>query len=107
MACALMERRYLVLVLAVAAFCHCSAAEQYGVTLTGGPSHDGRYLSFADPASGNLAVRETATGKVRPLTSKAPSSKEFAYFSAISRDSSTVAYAWFNDQGFYDLRVVN
>jgi Tol biopolymer transport system component len=94
-------------VLALTGWCPCAAGEQYGVTLTGGPSHDGRYLSFADPATGNLGVRDTATGAVRMLTSDARGSKEFAYFSAISRDSSKVAYAWFNDEGYYDLRIVN
>jgi Tol biopolymer transport system component len=102
-----MKRASLPLLLAVAASCHCFAGEPYRVTLNGGPSHDGRYLSFADPATGNLAIRETATGVVRLITTKAPASKEFAYFSAISRDSSKVAYAWFNDEGFYDLRIVN
>ena len=96
-----MHRAFVSLVLALA------ATEPHSVTLTGGPSHDGRYVSFADPATGNLAVRDTATGAVRRLTSTTTGSKEFAYFSAISRDSSKVAYAWFNDEGFYDLRVVN
>src|SRR5688572_27768482 len=91
---------------AVGVFSHCAAAaEDYSVSFTGGPSFDGRYVSFADPASGNLMVRETATGAVRTLTTSAP--KEFAYFSALSRDSGKAAYAWFNNEGFYDLRVVN
>lgn len=95
------------LLLPVVLCCHCYAVQPYNVTLNGGPSHDGRYLSFVDPATGNLAIRETATGDSRPLTAKAAASQEFAYFSAISRDSSKVAYAWFNDEGFYDLRVVD
>ena len=77
-----------------------------GVTLLGGPSRDGRYLSFADPRSGNLAIREIATGSSRALTSNASGSKEFAYFSAIAPDSKRVAYAWFNADGYYDLRVI-
>src|SRR4051812_6354024 len=77
-----------------------------GVTLLGGPSRDGKYLSYADALTGNLAIREIATGSTRALTSKPPGSKEFAYFSAISPDSKHVAYAWFNQDGYYDLRVV-
>src|SRR3954453_7675472 len=77
-----------------------------GVTLLGGPSRDGKYLSYADARTGNLAVRELASGVSRALTSKPAGSKEFAYFSTIASDSSRVAYAWFNQQGFYDLRVV-
>jgi len=76
------------------------------VTLLGGPSRDGRYLSFADPSTGNLAIREIATGLSRALTANPPGSKEFAYFSAIAPDSKRVAYAWFNEKGYYDLRVI-
>ena len=76
-------------------------------TLLGGPSRDGRYVSLVDPASGNLALYEVASGKTRLLTHKAQGSKEYAYFSAISPDSKRVAYAWFNSRGFYDLRVID
>ena len=76
------------------------------VTLVGGPSRDGRYLSFADPRTGNLGIREIATGSSRALTSNPAGSKEFAYFSAIAPDSKRVAYAWFNERGYYDLRVI-
>src|SRR5437899_11938853 len=72
-----------------------------GVTLLGGPSRDGKYLSYVDPVTGNLAIREIATGQNRALTKRAPGSKEFAYFSAIAPDSSRVAYAWFNEEGYY------
>src|SRR5881392_401022 len=65
-----------------------------GVTLLGGPSRDGKYLSYADPRTGNLAIREIASGQSRALTKKAPGSREFAYFSAIAPDSRGVAYAW-------------
>lgn len=77
------------------------------VTLTGGPSQDGRFLSAVDPVTGNLIIHEIATGVQRALTANRAGSKEFAYFSAISPDSRLVSYAWFNSEGFYDLRVVN
>lgn len=75
----------------------------------GAPSHDGRYLSYVDPSTGNLALRELATGQSRLLTSKASPAEDeqFAYFSTISRDGGKVAFAWFNEQGFYDLRVMD
>ncbi|MGH9723087.1 MAG: TolB family protein, partial [Bryobacteraceae bacterium] len=76
------------------------------VTLFGGPSRDGRLLSYVDPATRNLAIREVATGRGRLLTQQPEGSGEFAYFSAISPDSRRVAYAWFNSEGFYDLRVI-
>lgn len=72
------------------------------VTLLGAPSLDGRFLSLVE--HGNLAVREIATGKSTRLTQA--QGKEFAYFSSISRDSKSIAYAWFNNEGFYELRLV-
>ena len=72
------------------------------VTLLGAPSPDGRVVSLVE--GGDLAVREVATGKSTRLTAR--KGKEFAYFSSISRDSKLVAYAWFNEDGFYELRVV-
>ena len=72
------------------------------VTLLGAPSPDGKYVSLVEHA--NLAIRSTATGQSTILTTAR--GKEFAYFSAFSRDSQSLAYAWFNDEGFYELRVL-
>jgi dipeptidyl aminopeptidase/acylaminoacyl peptidase len=57
-----------------------------------------------DPETGDLALRDLATGKMRRLTSR-KTAGEFAYFSVVSPDSRRVAYAWFNESGFYDLRL--
>jgi len=73
--------------------------------LLGAPSPDGRYLSYVDSQTGDLGVRELATGASRRLTSNPAGSAEFAYFSVFSRDSRSVAYAWFNQERFYDLRI--
>jgi Tol biopolymer transport system component len=75
------------------------------VTLFGSPSPDGHWLSFADPATGALGVRDLAGGSWRAIAARPAGSREFAYFSVFSRDGRSIAYAWFNDQGFYDLRV--
>ena len=74
-----------------------------GVNLLGGPSRDGKILSYVDPATRNLAIRDLATGQSRELTQQ--KGGEYAYFSSISRDASRVAYAWFNAEGFYELRI--
>jgi hypothetical protein len=76
-------------------------------TLVGSPSPDGRILSCVDPGTGDLAVRDTHSGAMRRLTKKDPGSREFAYFSVFSRDGANIAYAWFNKQGFYELRVID
>lgn len=73
--------------------------------LLGSPSLDGRFLSFADSGSGDLAIRDLASGEKRRLTSSGDP-RQFAYFSILSPDSRLAAYAWFNEEKFYDLRVI-
>jgi Tol biopolymer transport system component len=77
------------------------------VNTLGAPSRDGHWLSYVDPSSGDLAVRDPKSGAKRFVTRKDPSTQdgEFAYFSVISQDGLAVAFAWFNDEGYYDLRL--
>ena len=64
-------------------------------------SPDGRYLSFTDWNTGDLAVRDLATGKNRRLTNKGSwmKSAEFALFSKWSPDGKQVFYNWYNPEG--------
>ena len=72
----------------------------------GTPAPDGSFLSFVDTSTGDLAIRNLKTGEKRRLTHNSQETKgQFAYFSVISPDSRRIAYAWFNDQKFYDLRI--
>jgi Tol biopolymer transport system component len=79
------------------------------VDTLGSTSADGKYLSFTDWQTGDLAVREMATGDKRYLTRKGTwnESAEFAEMSTISPDASQIAYAWFNTDLFYELRVIH
>jgi Tol biopolymer transport system component len=79
-----------------------------GSDTTGAPSPDGSYLSFVDWGTGDLALRDLATGEQRRLTKKGPweTSSEFALLSVPSPDGKQVAYNWFNKDWRYDLRVV-
>lgn len=72
----------------------------------GAPSPDGRWLSGVDAASGDLLLRDLASGATRRLTANPTGSGQFAYFSVFSRDSRRIAYAWFHGEGFYDLRLI-
>jgi len=77
------------------------------VSTSGEPSPDGRYLSCVDE-TGDLVIREIATGKKHSLTKKG-SLKESAEFASTSRwspDGKRVAYKWFNKDNFYDLRII-
>ena len=73
------------------------------VNLLGGPSPDGQWLSYVD--SFELAVRNAT--ETRRLTHRPAASPEFAYFSVFAPDSQRIAYAWFNAEGFYELRTVS
>ncbi len=76
------------------------------VNLWGGPSPDGRRLSFVDGPSGALTLRDVVDGRRHPLDRpESAASGEFAYFSVFDRTGDRVAYAWFNEAGFYELRV--
>lgn len=79
------------------------------VDLLGTITPDGRYLSCVDWDTGNLALHDFTTGEDRRLTNKGgwSDSDEFAEESAISRDGKQVAYAWFNKDFRYDLRVMD
>jgi len=69
-------------------------------------SPDGRYLSFRDWQTGDLAVRDLQTGKDRRLTSEGTSWDEGsavpqqAWESTWSPDSKHIAYAWIIGSGY-------
>jgi Tol biopolymer transport system component len=79
------------------------------VDTCGAVSPDGRYLSFVDWQTGDLAIRELATGKNRRLTDKGSwqQSPEFAMFSKWAPDSRRIAYQWYNKNETFDLRVID
>ena len=80
-----------------------------GVDTLGAVSPDGRYLSFVDWVTGDLAIRELATGTNRRLTNKGSwtQSPEFALFSKWSPDSRRIVYQWYNKDEVYELRIVD
>ena len=80
-----------------------------GVDTLGAVSPDGRYLSFVDWETGDLAIRELATGTNRRLTNKGSwtQSPEFALFSKWSPDSRRIVYQWYNKDEIYELRIID
>jgi Tol biopolymer transport system component len=76
------------------------------VDLEGGVSPDGRYISFIDWSTGDLAVHDLVKGENRRLTKNPGWPDQYADFAAFSRDGKRVAYAWLGEDGSYDLRVV-
>ena len=71
-------------------------------------SPDGRFVSFTDWETGDLAIHDLNTGESRHITRKGTwaTSDECADLSIVSPDSRQIAYNWYNKDGFYDLRVV-
>jgi len=78
------------------------------VDTDGGPSADGRYLTFVDWDTGDLAVRNLATGEKRHVTHKGSwsDSREFAQMSRISPDGTQIAYRWISKDFRYNLWVI-
>jgi Tol biopolymer transport system component len=77
--------------------------------IEGAPSPDGKYLSYVDWDTGDLAYKEIATGKTYRLTDKdrVGNYEDCAYDSKWSPDSKQIAYCWENDKEEYvDLRIV-
>ena len=74
---------------------------------SGAPSPDGRYLSFVEWGTANLAVLDLTTGESRNLTREGnwDEDMQWAEHSIWSWDSKQVAYAWWK-KGRYELRVV-
>jgi len=79
-----------------------------GVDLFGSVSYDGRYLSFVDWETGDLAVRDLGTREVRRLTDKGSwvESTASADGSSVSPDGLNVAYTWNTEEGSIELRLV-
>jgi Tol biopolymer transport system component len=74
------------------------------------PSPDGRSLSFTDWTTGDLALRDLASGSTRRLTNgglTSPGPGGYAYGSRFSPDGARVVFNWFKDDGSsFDLRTV-
>src|SRR5262249_15214094 len=77
----------------------------------GSVSPDGRYYSYPDWDTGNLAVHDFATGMDRAITTAGTwkrGESAFAEESAISRDGKQIAYCWYEGKtNRFDLRVAN
>jgi len=78
-----------------------------GTDTEGSISPDGRYLSFVDWETGDLAVRDLASGTNRRLTNKGTweQSDEMAMESKWSRDGRRIVYQWYSKDGILELRV--
>ncbi len=64
-----------------------------GVNGRGRPSPDGKYLTFVDNETGDVAVRELISGVIRRLTNTGDW-YDYAGRSVISPDSTQIAYTW-------------
>jgi Tol biopolymer transport system component len=80
-----------------------------GVDILGAVSPDGRYLSFVDWVTGDLAVRDLTSGTNRRLTNKGTwqQSPEFALFSKWAPDSRRIVFQWYIKNETFELRVID
>jgi Tol biopolymer transport system component len=86
------------------------AGPNVGIFGGGTISRDGRLLPYIDWSSGNLALRDLASGRDRTLTDTASfadmSRQRYAGYSRISPDGRHIAFGWFNGER-YDLRMLD
>ena len=75
---------------------------------SGTVSPDGRFLSFTDWETGDLAIHDLTTGQDRRLTNKGTwqQSSWQAIQSVISRDGKLVAYDWHDGKATFELRLI-
>jgi len=106
---ALLPRSRALMKTGVAEFSLRQVWAESGVDTEGSISPDGRFLSFVDWETGDLAIRELATGSNRRLTNKGTweQSPEFAMFSKWSRDGRRLAYQWYCKDDILELRVLD
>ena len=72
----------------------------------GGPSPDGKYLTFTDWETGDLAIRDVTEGTNRRLTAQqAPYAEGYAFKSRVSVDGKRVAFARQKSNGV-ELRLI-
>ena len=77
-----------------------------GVDDTGSPSFDGRYLSFTDWETGDLAIRDLLSGNQRRLTSNPTRySDGYSFRPKMSRDGRQIAFSQIKTSGV-DLRLI-
>jgi Tol biopolymer transport system component len=76
---------------------------------TGSPSSDGRFLAATDWWTGNVAIRDLATGEMRSVTKTGDVMKStvFGFHAKFSPDDKQIAYAWYDPKnGLFDLWLV-
>jgi len=78
------------------------------VDIWGSVGPHGRSVAFVDWSTGNLVIRDLESGEDRALTDKGSwaESSEFGMFPVFSPQENRIAFTWFNEQGFWDLRLL-
>jgi Tol biopolymer transport system component len=76
--------------------------------LLGEPSADGRWLSFTDGKTGNVAVLDLRNGSTRLLTNDANSGKNrYVTSSAFSADGRQLACGWYRGGDGAEVRIID
>ena len=77
------------------------------VDVLGMVAADGRYIAHRDFVTGDVMLRDLASGSSRRLTDNGSQSSSFAEQSVMSRDGSQIAYSWYTPStDRYELRIL-
>lgn len=77
--------------------------------ISGTPSPNGKFSSYMDQETGNVAMREFSTGKTSLLTKEGTweNPMQFTIGSIVSPNSKQVAYSWYNVKSNYEVRLID
>ncbi len=72
----------------------------------GSPSPNGKFMTYSDPGSLNLALHELSTGETKILTNDASEDPlQFNMGSVVSPNNKQIAYAWFKNN--HEIRIID
>ena len=82
--------------------------ERTGIDPLSATSYNSQYLAYTDWTSGNLTIRNIMTNEIKELTHTSwEVSPEYAVQPVWSHDDKFIAFSWFREPAFLELRTIS